>query len=409
MPKRKKHRKSSSSVPHSHSHSQPKHPPRKPRKPKPDPDPDPPLPPDDALASGSRSRLLLTLGDRFRLLPSELRASVFAQLVVAPVKWSARHNDTAGGCALLAAAHPFSDVRPTPTGAGGYICAYQHVRGTAGQWRAAQVEARVAWTDPWRSAWAPAQRNAFVCAACYDEWLRPRLGTGPVPETHSLPCLCARGRRELQVLLVCRAWYAEAGAVLYGANTFAFAHPRECVGFFRALAPRWRRLVSKVSLLALAPPGVFPQTADADTREVEVDGRALKKAWSVLASLPALSELELDAIFLTRQDCVKVLRGPALKNLRRITFTQGMPFQPMRAPKEFVWPRRGCRIAVEDSDFVSQVAREIKGLRYGWTKGKKGKAYRQAAEEEKKRYCERFGSPGNDKKESDKNENENET
>ncbi|KAI1493633.1 hypothetical protein F5X96DRAFT_151812 [Biscogniauxia mediterranea] len=400
MPKRKKHRKSSSSssVPHSHSH--PKHPPRKPRKPK--PDPDPPLSPGSSDAP-------LTLGDRFQLLPSELRASVFAQLLVAPVKWTARHStDTA--CALLAAAHPFSDVRPTPTSTGDYICAYQHLWGTAGQWRAAQVQARgQTWTDPWRSAWAPAQRNAFVCAACYDERLRPRLGP-PVPETHSLPCVCARrGRRELQVLLVSRGWYGEAGAVLYGANTWAFADARECVGFFGALAPRWRRLVSKVSLLALAPPGVFPPTAEADTREVEVDAGALRKAWNVLAGLPALSELELDAVFLTRQDCVEVLRGPALKNLRRITFTQGMPFQPMRAPREFVWPRRACRIVVEDSDFVSQVAREIKGLRYGWTKGKKGKANRQAAEEEKERYCKRFGSPEKDKKESDKDENEDET
>ncbi|KAI0599554.1 hypothetical protein F4775DRAFT_115588 [Biscogniauxia sp. FL1348] len=403
MPKHKKLRTTKKPGP------QPQSKPRKPKQ-------DPPLPDGDALspAASASSALLtsgssapgLTLGDRFRLLPSELRASVFAQLVVGPVKWDSQHLED---CPLLRAVHPFEDVRPSPPPADRHVCAYQYLRARAGQWRAhvARTGGSGAWVDPWRSAWAPEPRNPYVCTACYDSLLRPR--TAPVPETYSMPCICARARFQLQVLLVCRRWYAEAGAVFYGGNTFAFAHPRECLGFFQALAPRWKQIVSKVSLLMLAPSGVFPQTAEADTQEVVVDTEALKKAWCVLARLPALSELELDAILLTREDCMKVLRGPALKNLRRITFTQGMPFKPMRAPKEFVWPRRGCRMTVEDSDFISQVAREIKGLRYGWTKGKKGRAYRQAADEEKKRYCKRFGSAESDKKEGNKNENEDET
>ncbi|KAI5924612.1 hypothetical protein F4810DRAFT_132076 [Camillea tinctor] len=375
-----------------------------------DPKPSFSLPPGDTLSASalaaissspvpitSGSRIPgLTLGDRFRLLPSEVRAAVFSALLVRPVKWDTRH---APACPLLTAAHPFKDIHPTPTDPS--TCAYAHVRRPPSAWRDVARRGEHAWVDPWRSAWAPPQRNPYVCTACYDTFLRPR----PMPETYSLPCLCAR-RRELQVLLVCRAWYAEAGAVFYGGNTLAFADAMELVGFFAALAPRWKNRVSKVSLLSLPPYDVIPRTAREDVREIMVHGTALKMAWDVLAQLPALSELELDAIYLTREEGVSALRGPALENLRRVTFVQGVPFAPMRAPKEFVWPRHGCRITVEDSEFVTQVARDIRGLSYGRKRGEQNRMCRQEAEAEKRRYCQRFGSTESDEKESDKNENE---
>jgi hypothetical protein len=186
-------------------------------------------------------------------------------------------------------------------------------------------------------------------------------------------------------LLVCRAWYEEGARVLYGRNVFAFASPAECIAFFGALNPRWRVLVSKVSLLALAPPGEYPESAAEELEGGRVDVRALREAWGLLSRLPALSDLELDALFLTRPDCVRVFRGVSLKNLRRINFTQSTPMLPAEAPREFVWPRRAFRTAAEDSDFAMDVARVIKGCRYGWIKGEdRGDA--QAVENERKRY-----------------------
>ncbi|KAK6823594.1 hypothetical protein PG987_013851 [Apiospora arundinis] len=110
-----------------------------------------------------------------------------------------------------------------------------------------QVDGRPVWQDPWRSEWAAPQSNPYVCTECFDERLREK----PFPKPHSLPCLCAR-RQYLQVFLVCRQWYAEAGRAFYSRNEFAFAHPIECVDFMRTLSARWRPLISKVSLLVLA-------------------------------------------------------------------------------------------------------------------------------------------------------------
>ncbi|KAI1505954.1 hypothetical protein F5X99DRAFT_176124 [Biscogniauxia marginata] len=350
--------------------------------------------PTPTTSTGDSKRL--TLGDRFRALPPELRAEIFACLLVRPVKWDALHRPE---CELLAAPHPYAFIRPLPD-LDTTTCASRYGAHYISLWRKNE---KPAWVDPWRSVWAPKQGNTYLCTACYDDRLRPR----PFPRVRSLPCLCAR-RQNLQTLLVCRQWYAEAGHVFYSRNTFAFGIPEECVEFLSALAPRWRPFISKISLLALAPDGVNPETATEDTKEVEISGRALREAWNMLATLPGLSELELDAIMLTRKNCVKVFRGPALKNLRRIYFTQAVATKRRESPREFVWPRRGARIAVADSDFAPQVARAIKGWRYGWAKGKEGRRFEQAVVGEKARYRRRFGYAKSDEEESNESETENE-
>lgn len=111
------------------------------------------------------------------------------------------------------------------------------------------------------------------------------------------------------------------------------------------------------------------------------------------AELPVLSELELDSLFLTRLRCVRVFRGKSLKNLRKIVFTQSVPMMLKDAPREFVWPRRALREVIEDNEFSVDVARGIKGLRYGWVKGA-DRGDGQAVVKEKKRYRARFATDG---------------
>ncbi|KAI1077782.1 hypothetical protein F5B20DRAFT_582890 [Whalleya microplaca] len=323
-----------------------------------------------------------TLGYSFASLTPELRAEIFAQLLVRPVKWNATHDPRScplAACPMLLA----SSVRPRlePLQAS---CATRVLGGPRWWLR----DDRPTWRDPWRSSWAPEPANPFLCSACWDARFRP----APFPRSPaSLPCLCAR-RPNLQVLLVSRAWYAEAGRVFYSRNTFAFGHPLECADFLENLAPRWRPFVSKVSLLALPPEGVYPADANQELEEVEVPvgGKTgFLAAWMQLGRLPALSELELDAIFLTRPKCVKVLRRPALKNLRRIVFVQAGPTKISKESQGFVWPERGTRRSVEDSEFAVNVARGIKGLRYGWLKCDRRHDDR-AVEFERKRYRTRF-------------------
>ncbi|KAI1343538.1 hypothetical protein F5Y15DRAFT_427906 [Xylariaceae sp. FL0016] len=323
-----------------------------------------------------------TLGDRFHSLPGELRRAIFAQLLVWPVKWDLRHRPD---CPVLASANPFQDHRPhldihVETCAQYY---WNHPSRWRHRWKPIHV-------DPWRSRWAPPQGNPYLCTMCYDlNYPSANASSDPRPPSASLPCLCAR-RDHLQTLLVCRRWYAEAGAVLYSGNTLAFGSARECAAFFARLQPAWRALVSRVSLLTLAAPGAYPATARDDLADTEADGAGLRRAWALLGALPGLAELELDAGLLTRRDCVRVLRGPgALRNLRRVTFSQGVPMRPGEALREYVWPRRGVRKTIEDSEFACGVARGIKGRRFEWVKQTK-QELKQAVKMEEELFCARF-------------------
>ncbi len=293
------------------------------------------------------------LNDRFNALPYELRAEVFAQLLVTPQpnKWDAIHRSD---CAIPGAPNPFMSLRPSLNQLT-HTCASHF--GPATSWRHRD---KPVWVDPWRSAWAPPQLNPYLCTTCYDARWRPR----PFPSgCGSSPCLCAR-RANLQVLLVCRRWYEEAGRVFYARNWFAFGRPAECVEFLETLNPRWKAIVSKVSLLALTPSEFIPISADEGLDEVEllVGGKAgLRRAWAELASLPGLSWLEIDAIYLTSPQCVKVFEGSSMKDLRRLDFVQASRTKDSDCARRFVWPFLANRTAVK-SDLVIDVARGIKGL-----------------------------------------------
>ncbi|KAI0153062.1 hypothetical protein GGR57DRAFT_154758 [Xylariaceae sp. FL1272] len=322
------------------------------------------------------------LGSRFAALPPELRAEIFAWLLVRPVKWDAPHLPA---CPLNE--KPFRDIRPRLLLATETCATFSR---SVGRWRARTKPIHV---NPWRSTWAPPIRNEFLCSECWD--MRFRSSDQREPMVKSLPCLCARSRRQdgLSALLVCKSWYEEGARVLYSRNTFAFANVYEAAFFFDFLKPQWAALVSKVSLLANTRERVYPETSSQELQYFEA-GRGfvtrLEYVWKQLSKLPALSRLELDALFLTSLDCVRVFRGASLRNLRAVAFTQSYAAPAADVPKGYVWPQKACRVAVEDSQFVEDVARGIKGLRCGWVRGQ-DRGDKQTTESEKERFRTRLG------------------
>ncbi|KAI1744766.1 hypothetical protein F4680DRAFT_468631 [Xylaria scruposa] len=333
---------------------------------------------ENSLDSSSPS----TLGTLFANLPAELRAEIFAWLLVRPVKWSAEHE---AECPLRnpeLTTSPFEDIRPYMFSSR-ETCPLAYCGLPASRWRSRK---KPVFVDPWRSQWAPTITNEFLCSPCWDA----RFRSHRAPRIDSLPCLCARKRRDgLAALLVCRQWYEEGARVLYTRNTFSFATPGECTEFFTNLNPRWSALVSKVSLLTLAPVREDHESAGEELETAPIDAKELRKAWTLLRKLPALSELELDSLFLTRPSCVRVFRWKPLKNLRKLEFTQSVPMILAEAPRDFVWPRRALREVIEGNEFSIDVARGIKGLRYGWVKGA-DRGDREAIVNEQRRYGARF-------------------
>jgi hypothetical protein len=133
------------------------------------------------------------------------------------------------------------------------------------------------------------------------------------------------------------------------------------------------------------------ETAEDDLEHIVVPTYSkggLLRAWKLLQELPALSELELDAILLTNPNAVKVFRQKALKNLRRIEFVQAVP-RTTRKFQAFVWPRQASRKMIGDSDLAEDVARGIKGMRYGWSRNKSSQE-KKATGFERQRYLTRF-------------------
>ncbi|KAI0190836.1 hypothetical protein F4808DRAFT_398654 [Astrocystis sublimbata] len=312
-----------------------------------------------------------TLGTLFAALPPELRASIFACLLARPIKWSAPHS---ASCALRNAPHPWTKIRPSAETLR-QTCALAHCgeEDSPRRWRRRTM---AIYQDPWRSSWAPVVRNEFLCSRCWDR----RCRGNELPRVDSLPCLCARERwKGLGVLLVCRAWYEEGAKVLYTRNTFAFATPAECVAFFDALQPRWSGLVSKVSLrniksdsshcFGFSDGSSAEKTSNAPSDRGEVLPLLLREAWDRLRNLPALSELELDAWFLTHPSCVQVFRGEALRNLRKLVFTQSVLEWREDMLRNYVWPDEALREVIEGNEFSVDVARGIKGWREGWVEG----------------------------------------
>ncbi|KXJ90551.1 hypothetical protein Micbo1qcDRAFT_226551 [Microdochium bolleyi] len=396
----------------------------------------------------------LTLGDRFALLPAELRADIFAHVLVQPAKWDIAHRPQ-GECfvdtfedanreALLTmacippcaagfennprawrrflAARGSSSESPLDDDQQQLLPQEQQLREEQLQREREQQdhqrrEQRLTGRPPyepsvtiswWHSAWAPPPLNPTLCSECYERRFRQSDASGSSPQKslRSLPCLCAR-RRDLQTLLVCKAWYDEAGLVFYTRNTFAFGHPDEVLGFVAALPSRWRAVLTRVSFMVLDVAG-WPETAAqelAATRHV-LGTEAMRLAWEMLArELPALSYLEVDAAMLARPQCARVLMGLTFGSLRHIRFVQGAPemWQGWNGMDErgnylHVWPRMFSRRSIDGKgdDFAVEVARRLKGLTPGLGETLPRRVQLQMLREERK-YLRRFGMlPGGD-------------
>ncbi|KAF2172103.1 hypothetical protein M409DRAFT_49851 [Zasmidium cellare ATCC 36951] len=245
-----------------------------------------------------------SLADRFHALPSELRAHIFSLLLVQPVKWDISHQPT---CILRRCDIDQTPRRPWVHPSDSATCVYCDDPSPS-RWRRDVRLGLNIWTNPWRSHWAPPQRNPYLCSQCYDLFHNPQ----PVPRAESLPCLCAR-RANLSTLLVCRQWYTEAATVFYSQNTFAFEHPALFTAFLTNLPPHWQSKISKLSLMAFSthsPGAIDVDSAYADPT-IHITPKRWLDVWPLLRkSLPALSTLELDSSLLRHPKTSASSNGP---------------------------------------------------------------------------------------------------
>lgn len=298
-----------------------------------------------------------TLANRFHALPTELRAYIFAFLLVRPLKWDLPHQPE---CPLRTSN---ASITPCIPYSYWHSPAYCSTNCPPTRWRRSlAVTGTDIWTSPWRSQWAPAPLNPYVCTRCYDERLRPQ----PHPSPPSLPCLCAR-RQDLGLFLVCRQWRDEAGGVFYSRNTFAFEDPTTFRLFIHNVEPRWKSLISRVSIM------VPDHERFLGSRSYRRDTRLSLRT---LRELTALTYLELDACHLQHVESVNAMLRFGLRNLRQFCFVQNAAErrtkQKQRMGSEMIWPTRAGRTLLKGA-FAEEVARAAKGQRQERLRGTRGK------------------------------------
>ncbi|KAI0105401.1 hypothetical protein F4776DRAFT_675916 [Hypoxylon sp. NC0597] len=156
------------------------------------------------------------------------------------------------------------------------------------------------------------------------------------------------------------------------------------------MPPLWKSTISEISLLHFGADseqlGAEEELTDLIIPTRKQNG--LAELWRLLGSLPALRYLELDMILLTRLDCVKVFRGPALRNVE-VHFTQSDPCEVLDDMRDHIWPRRALRFGRESDKFSTEIAEWIEGERYGSTKKdsfKRALADAKAVEKQKEVY-----------------------
>lgn len=304
-----------------------------------------------------------SLSDHFNALPPELRAHIFSLLLVRTSKWNLEHLRD---CPL----RTFPTLSSSQPNRAENFCA----RCSQGHETFLTRTTKAPWLNPQRSKWAPPVTNPFLCSNCWDEHLRP----APKPRTqcHDLPCLCAR-RQNLEVLLVCRQWYAEAGQVFYTRNIFAFENAEVFVSFVNNLSHRWREKLTRVSLLS-------------EHRPLGSSKRLFRSVWRLLRDqLSSLSFLELDSVLLTDLDSVRYMRRFGLRNLRQLRFVRGRQ-DPGRGTVE-IYPRYH-RANLLKGGFAEEVARAVKGQGRSWMRRRR--LLKWAVEREREVRSSRKGTDG---------------
>lgn len=306
----------------------------------------------------------LSLGHRFQALPAELRAHIFSLLLVRPVKWNLDHEPD---CPLYA--DPTLDLRAEPGDCarcwgGLHPLLWRNQTTRRGGWKGARL-------NPWRSKYAPTVMNDFMCSDCWDESFREQVTALQFPKVRSaMPCLCAQ-RRHLDVLLVCRQWYAEASNVLWTGNTITF----ETCELFTAFATTCtaRDKIGKISIINT---GRHDPPASVGTFE-RPDWAFHKKRQTLIAALrsfPALRHLELDSCLLRDGREVQAMLRLGMRDLRSISFIYHPPTKKTLIPtvrlKEEtrkIYPDLQKCVLLRGG-LAEEVARAIMGEHRGWTK-----------------------------------------
>lgn len=312
-----------------------------------------------------------TLATRFHALPPELREHIFAQLLIQPNKWHTPHLRTCPLRTSNEAITPALENLPYTDAVTCARCCWGPRPSHRWFFRGSETPG---WHNPWRSQYAPPVRNGMMCSDCWDEHWRETVYGRQAPRTKSLPCLCAR-RKKLQVLLVGRQWYEEAARVFYSRNTFAFEDGSTFTRFVANLQPCHRERIIRISLKAYFPPADeddMPRLRNAPPgpifQETWESSKALRPVWCALRTLPALSHLELDALFLTRTHTVQKMLRLGLRNLRAVTFVLRRPLSyNNESGNREVWPEFAHGFVV-DRGFAAEMGRAIKGERRGWMK-----------------------------------------
>jgi len=289
------------------------------------------------------------VGMRFHALPPELRALVFSFLLVRPVKWDSRHLKT---CERSSAKTVSGYTRPShhllANSDNIYVCAECGPDTHERNWRHAFTRGFEVFVSPWRSKWAPAQANPYLCTNCYDD----RWRTRPFPQPTNLPCLCAR-RKNLETRLVCQQWNKEASLVFFSENIFAFEDCASMENFYSAIPICWRTLITKISLL-------LPFWKD---DSYATNTAFLASSLPILDKLTWLQYLELDAKLLNEELTASALLSCSIASLRSVRFVIQCPLKQLVwlkvEPPTYVWRELRGRHLLEGG-FSEFVARSLK-------------------------------------------------
>ncbi len=308
---------------------------------------------------------------------SYTNTSYFSFLLVREPKWNRTHRPD---CPLLTS-NTVSAPQMDPTDWYSHLrygwpvhtfdtcvrCLNNHYASRAPLWQRDEPPRRT-WTNPWRSSWAPPVTNEFMCSNCWDRDFRTNPHPNPLQDQDEgwMRCLCPR-REELQVLLVCRRWYEEAGRVFWSENVFSFEEPRISIDFVENLRYSSRDLISKISISTRHFQNVEGVGTACASRKLR------KRMWAALRSLPALTHLELDGLMLAHPRTVGEMTRLGLTNLRSVRFVlHNRPnyFVSLEGQTSaFISPETAeSRILV--GGLAEEVAGAIKGQRRPWLKVK---------------------------------------
>ena len=153
----------------------------------------------------------------------------------------------------------------------------------------------------------------------------------------SLRCLCGR-RDNLAILLASKRFWNDAAPIFWTENWFAFEDPSLLTGFLTVIRPQVRSWLRRISFMPIHAydhnehPVIFPQWRD----PIWNGWDNIKSCWNLLRQCEGLTELELDAVFLTRKEWAQAIRLIRVK--RKVAFFRHLDSEYLpRKSTNFVW------------------------------------------------------------------------